>query len=405
MYLLKKYIVCLLLLTCTLPLSCQNIREIEENDKGPSDIKTGAEQTGLYFPLLAGKTIAVVANQTSLIGKVHLVDSLLSAGMLVKKVFCPEHGFRGQAGAGEVVSSAIDSATGLPVVSLYGKNKKPLPADLKDVDIVIFDIQDVGARFYTYISTMHYVMEACAENGKLLIVLDRPNPNGHYVDGPLLSPGNASFVGMHPVPIVHGMTIGEYAGMINGEKWLKNGIQCRLTVIPVSSYSHTDFYSLPVKPSPNLPTMEAVYLYPSLCLFEGTCVSVGRGTGFPFEVIGHPAFDSTGFSFTPQNIRGVAMNPPCLNEVCNGYRFTSYTRDVLKYDGKLYLFPLLESYRLLNGKCTFFNKTFRLLAGNDELQKQIESGATEEDIHKSWQPGLESFKKIRKKYLLYKDFE
>ncbi len=374
-------------------------------DVGPENIKTGSERTELYYPWLKGKNIAIVANHTSTIKKVHLVDSLQHAGFAIKKVFCPEHGFRGKADAGEVVGNYTDEKTKLPVISLYGKNKKPSAEDLSNVDVVIFDIQDVGARFYTYISTMHYVMEACAENNKLFIVLDRPNPNGYYVDGPVLEKEFTSFVGMHPVPIVHGMTIAEYACMINGEKWLKNGVQCQLKYVPVLNYNHTYFYQLPIKPSPNLPTMESVYLYPSFCLLEGTCVSVGRGTEAPFEYIGNPKLDSTGFSFTPKSIEGMSKNPPYEGVKCNGYNFHVYAGEYIKGLGKLYLFPLLELYKELKDKTEYFGPTFDKLAGTAKLQQQIISGMSEDDIRKSWQADIDNFKKIRKKYLLYTDFE
>ena len=376
-----------------------------KKDIGPADIKTGAEQTAVYFPWLRDKRIAIVANPTSMIGKVHLVDSINHAGFLIKKVFSPEHGFRGDAEAGELLGNYIDKKTKLPVVSLYGDNKKPKPDDLKDVDVVIFDIQDVGARFYTYISTMHYVMEACAENGKLLIVLDRPNPNGYYIDGPVLEKEFTSFVGMHPVPIVHGMTIAEYARMINGEKWLANGIQCELKFVPVVNYNHGWFYQLPVKPSPNLPTMESVYLYPSICLFEGTCVSLGRGTDTPFEIIGHPLLGSTGFSFTPKSIPGVSKNPPHEGIKCNGYNFHDFSAAYIKGSGKLYLYPLLELYKELKDKTEYFGPTFDKLAGTAKLKQQIIDGIPEDQIRKTWQAGIDAFKVIRKKYLLYPDFE
>ncbi|MCX6295522.1 MAG: DUF1343 domain-containing protein, partial [Bacteroidetes bacterium] len=282
--------------------------QIENPVKTINDLKVGADRTTEYLPLLKGKTVAVVANQSSLIKNTHLVDSLISIGVNVKKVFCPEHGFRGLVDAGENVANVKDPKTGLSIISLYGKNKKPSTADLKDVDIVIFDIQDVGVRFYTYLSTLHYVMEACAENNKQLIVLDRPNPNGYYIDGPVLEDAYKSFLGLHPVPIVYGMTIGEYAQMINGEGWLKAGVKCKLKVIPIVGYTHKDLFELAVRPSPNLPNMSSVYLYPSLGLFEGTIVSVGRGTDLPFQVIGHPTLTKTNYTFTPQPKPG-AMEP------------------------------------------------------------------------------------------------
>ncbi len=382
-----------------------NVKQIFGVDVYPKDIKVGAQRTDIYFPWIKNKKIAVVANHTSLIGNTHLVDSLLHAGFAVKKVFCPEHGFRGKADAGETVGNTIDEITKLPVVSLYGKNKKPTPADLADVDVVIFDIQDVGARFYTYISTMHYVMEACAENNKLFIVLDRPNPNGYYVDGPVLEKEFTSFVGMHPVPIVHGMTIAEFACMINGEKWLSNGIQCQLKYVTVYNYNHISLYQVPVKPSPNLPSMESMYLYPSLCLFEGTCVSVGRGTTTPFEVVGHPKIDSTGFSFTPKSIDGMSKKPPFEGIKCNGYNFHNYAAEFIKGYGKLYIFPIIELYKELKGKTDFFAPNFDRYAGTAKLRQQIINGVSEEEIRASWHDDLVAFKKIRKKYLLYSDFE
>jgi uncharacterized protein YbbC (DUF1343 family) len=368
-------------------------------------IITGAEQTDLYFPLLKNKNVAVVANHTSLIGKAHLVDSLVSAEISVVKVFSPEHGFRGKADAGEKVDDKIDLVTGLPIISLYGSDKKPKPEDLENIDVVIFDIQDVGARFYTYISTMTYVMEACAENGIPVIVLDRPNPNGFYVDGPVLEQEYKSFVGMHPVPIVHGMTVGEYAQMVNGEYWLQDSVQCELTVIPVKNYSHNDFYELPVKPSPNLPNKYAVYLYPSICLFEGTVVSVGRGTDYPFQVIGHPDFLLGSYFFVPRSIPGAATNPKYQGQHCNGQNLIGYAKEMKNNPAQLNLSWLINYHQELKDKTDFFTSYFEKLAGTAELRKQIEDGMTEEQIRESWQPGLEQFKQIRKKYLIYEDFE
>ena len=370
-----------------------------------TSIQTAAEQTGKYLPLLMNKNIAVVANPTSMIGNTHLVDSLLSLGIQIKKVFCPEHGFRGDQEAGETVLNIIDKKTNLPVISLYGNNKKPKPADLVGIDMVIFDIQDVGARFYTYISTLHYVMEACAENNVELLVLDRPNPNGYYVDGPVLDMKFSSFVGMHPVPIVHGMTIAEYALMINGEKWLKNGIQCKLKTITLNHYNHTDYFNLPIKPSPNLLNMSAVYLYPTLCLFEGTVVSVGRGTMKPFQILGHPKLESENYSFTPMAIKGMSADPPYKHQKCFGYDLSDYSLSILKNEKKLNLFWLLDLYQRLSSKGEFFTPFFDKLAGTDVLRKQIIAGKKEEEIRQSWQEDLIQFKKIRKKYLLYGDFE
>ena len=364
-------------------------------------IMVGADQTELYFPLLKGKRIAVVANHTSLIQGAHLVDSLVSADFEVDKIFSPEHGFRGKADAGQLIDDKIDLVTGLPVISLYGKHKKPTTEDLQDIDLVVFDIQDVGARFYTYISTMTYVMEACAENEIPVIVLDRPNPNGFYVDGPVLEKEFKSFVGMHPVPIVHGMTVGEYAKMVNGEQWLKDSIKCELKVIQVKNYNHSDFYELPVKPSPNLPNKFAVYLYPSLCLFEGTVVSIGRGTDYPFQVTGHPDYLLGSYIFVPRSIPGVATNPKHEGVYCNGQNLIGYAREMKNNPAQLNLTWLISYYDAMKDKTDFFTKYFTLLAGTEQLQKQIEDGWDEKQIRESWQPGLEEFKHIREKYLLY----
>lgn len=389
----------------TVPAQGQSFRQVHERDLYPADIRTGAECTDIYFPWIKGKNIAVVTNYTATIGKVHLVDSLLHAGMKVKKVFCPEHGFRGNTEAGEALENGKDKATGLPLISLYGKTYKPDPKDLQDVDLVIYDLQDVGARFYTYISTLHYVMEACAENGKTLIVLDRPNPNGHYVDGPVLKPEFASFVGVDPVPVVHGLTVAEYARMVNGEHWLKDSLTCDLKVVPVKNYSHSSFYHLPVKPSPNLTNMDAIWLYPSVCFFEGTVVSLGRGTDKPFQVYGHPLLKETNISFTPHEIPGVSSRPPLKDTLCYGYDLTDFSEAYIKNSGKIYLFWLLDAYARLRDQTNFFNASFDRLAGTDELRNQIISGVSEEDIRKSWEPGLEQYKIKRKKYLLYPDFE
>ncbi|MCC6683908.1 MAG: DUF1343 domain-containing protein [Bacteroidia bacterium] len=369
-----------------------------------SAIITGAERTDYYLPLLKGKKVGLVINQTSIVGSKHLVDTLKSSGITIKRIFAPEHGFRGNHSAGAHVSSGIDSLTGLPVVSLYGDNKKPKPEQLKDLDLIIFDIQDVGARFYTFISTLHYVMEACAEQKKPLLVFDRPNPNGFYVDGPVLDMKFKSFVGMHPVPVVHGMTIGEYAQMINGERWLKDSVQCKLTVVPCLNYKHSMLYKLPVKPSPNLPTMESVYLYPSLCLFEGTTISLGRGTDKPFECVGKPDFEGGSYSFTPKSIPGLADDPPYKNQVCNGYLLSGFSDKYLLSSRKLYLLWLSGCYEKDKSKETFFTSFFDKLAGTDLLRKQITGGVPESLIRQSWEPGLSKFKVMRKKYLLYPDF-
>lgn len=362
---------------------------------GKAQILPGAYRTGEYFPVLKNKNIALVANHTSLIGITHLADSLLNSGLRLKKIFCPEHGFRGTADAGELIHSSTDVKTGLQVVSVYGKSKKPTPAQIAGIDIVVFDLQDVGVRCYTYLSTLHYIMEACAENNVQLIVLDRPNPNVSYVDGPVLRAKFRSFVGMHPVPVVYGMTIGEYAQMINGEGWLNKNLKCRLTVIPCSDYSRLSKYILPVNPSPNLPNQCSVYLYPSLCFFEGTCVSVGRGTEFPFQVLGHPGLSSSLFSFTPEPKPG-AKNPLYENQICFGYDLRS------SCDSTFTLKYIMEMYSLFPEKDAFFNPFFNKLAGNDELIFQVKSGKTEEEIRATWKPELEIFLKIRQKYLIYK---
>lgn len=365
-------------------------------------LRTGAERMELYLPELSGKKVAVCGNQTSVVGSAHLVDTLLSCKVNIVKLFCPEHGFRGQAEAGATIASGKDSQTGLPVVSLYGKNKKPTAEQLQDIDIVLFDLQDVGCRFYTYISTLHYVMEAAAENGVKVIVLDRPNPNGFYVDGPVLQPQYKSFVGMHPVPVVYGMTIGEYAQMINGEKWLENGVQCDLTVIPLEGYTHATRYDLPVAPSPNLQNPEAIYLYPSLCFFEGANISVGRGTEYPFQMYGAPGMLSGDYRFTPKAIPGVSENPPFKGQECRGGLLV-LGREWRTAPGELKLFFLLNAYRDYPDKANFFlkNNFFDKLAGTDQLRKQIIAGVSEEEIRESWKEELDRFKEIRAKYLLY----
>jgi len=364
-------------------------------------ITVGAEQTALYFPLLQGKKIGVVANQTSLVNGVHLVDSLLHAGFDVVKVFGPEHGFRGNAADGEHIANDRDPKTGLPVISLYGNNRKPSAESLDGLDLVIFDIQDVGTRFYTYISTMSYMMEACAENNVDFMVLDRPDPNGDFVDGPVLEPAFSSFVGLHPVPVVHGMTVGEYAQMVNGEGWLKDAKQCHLTVIPVENYTHQTLYQLPVAPSPNLPNMTAIYLYPSLCFFEGTIISVGRGTDAPFQVIGHPDFGIGSYAFTPESIPGVSEHPPYEGEVCYGQSLQGYAKEVVMKERRLHLDLLISYYNYFKDKESFFKPYFTKLAGTEKLQQQIEAGKTEAEIRDSWQNELDKFKVIRAKYLLY----
>lgn len=357
---------------------------------------TGAMQLDVLLPMLTSKKVGIVVNHTSLVGKTHLADTLLKRNVNLIKIYAPEHGFRGTADAGEEIKDGVDSKTNLPVVSLYGSNKKPTAEQLADIDVVIFDIQDVGVRFYTYISTLHYVMEACAENNKKLIVLDRPNPNGHYVDGPILEKEFKSFVGMHPIPIVHGMTIGELARMINGEDWLEGNKTCDLEVIPVKNWKHADPFSLPVKPSPNLPNDQAIALYPSTCLFEGTVISLGRGTQMPFQIIGHPDLKNMPFQFTPVSIDGMSKNPPLENKVCHGLDL----REV-KVKPQLDLSYLISFYRAFPDKDKFFNNYFEKLAGTEKLREQIRQGLDEAQIRESWRIDLEKFKELRKKYLLY----
>lgn len=366
-------------------------------------IRPGAERTRQYLNKLRHhKRVAVVANQTSLVHETHLVDTLISEGIEIVKVFSPEHGFRGMAEAGALINNQTDNKTGLPIISLYGNSKKPSSDDLKQVDIVLFDLQDVGARFYTYISTLTLVMEACAENNIPILVLDRPNPHGFYVDGPILEPEHQSFIGMHPVPVVHGMTMAEYARMVNGEKWLKGEVQAELDWVECSGYSHKNHYRLPVKPSPNLPDMNAIYLYPSLCFFEGTHVSIGRGTDFPFTVIGHPWFKKGSFSFKPVS-RTEAINPPHKGEICYGYDLKD-SAETIKQNPGLRLNWLLEMYHADSSKSTFFNTFFNKLAGTSDLRRQIEAGLTETEIKETWKPGLQKFMETREKYLLYRDF-
>ena len=371
----------------------------------PGKIKPAAESFSVYQPILKDKKIALVANQASLVGSDHLVDFLLSKKMNLTKIFSPEHGFRGNADAGEKVKDGIDSKTNLPIVSLYGKHKKPYPDDFKDVDMVVFDLQDVGVRFYTYLSTLHYMMEACTENKIPLLVLDRPNPNAHYIDGPVLESDCKSFVGLHPVPIVYGMTIGEYALMINGEKWLKNGIQCQLTVIPCENWSRNSRYELPVKPSPNLPNYQSIQLYPSLCFFEGTVVSAGRGTDFPFQIYGHPKMREANFEFKPRSIPGASRNPKFKGQICRGEDLRSINIDSFRLKKQLDLSFLLKAYSELKDSTEFFNPFFEKLAGTKLLRQQIIQGESENQIRKSWRENLDQFKLIRKKYLLYPENE
>lgn len=360
-----------------------------------------AELPSKYLNLLESKALGLVVNHTSRTQKDHLVDFLIDQKKNVKVIFAPEHGFRGKADAGEHIDDSNDPASGIPIYSLYGKNKKPSPQQLADIELVVFDIQDVGARFYTYLSTLHYVMEACAEQDIPVIVLDRPNPNGHYVDGPVLKPGFESFVGLHPVPMVYGMTIGEYAKMILGEKWLKDGVQCDLTVIPLKDYAHQSIYNLPIKPSPNLPDMKSIYLYPSLCLFEGTVVSEGRGTDKPFQQYGHPILSGE-HSFTPKPNVG-SKYPKLEGQICHGEAFFDDSIDALRAK-KLDLSHIIQAHaQFKRQEADFFigNGFFDKLAGTVELKSSILYGKNQNEIRADWEADLEVFKKIRKKYLMY----
>ena len=382
-------------------LSCRNNSNSQSLVSNKSAVILGAQQTEHYLPILKNKNIGIVANQTSVIfkttGSTHLVDSLLSLNINVKKVFAPEHGFRGTADAGEYVTDGIDAGSGIPIVSLYGANKIPDAAILSDLEVVIFDIQDVGARFYTFLSTLHYMMETCAKLGITVLVLDRPNPNGHYVDGPTLDLNHSSFVGVHPVPVVHGMTVGEYAQMINGEGWLKEGLKCDLKVIPIRNYTHSTTYQLPINPSPNLPNSKAINLYPSLCFFEGTNMSMGRGTENQFQVIGSPYLkgDLYDYEFTPEPNIG-AKYPVHEGVVCKGINLQNQARlDFIE------LKWLIDAYQNTPNKAVFFNPFFTKLAGQELLQEKIENGWTAQEIRASWKGDIEKYKRIRAPYLLY----
>jgi uncharacterized protein YbbC (DUF1343 family) len=361
----------------------------------------GACQVDQYIKLIEGKSVAVLANQTSMVGKTHLVDTLLETGINIKVIFAPEHGFRNMADAGETIEDGKDTKTGIRIISLYGNHLKPTKEDLSGIDVVIFDIQDVGTRFYTYISTLHYLLEACAGNKIKCLILDRPNPNGFYFDGNVLDTIHRSFVGMDPVPVVHGMTVGEYAGMLNGEGWLKNGVKCYFEVIKCKNYTHSTLYELPVKPSPNLPNQTSVYLYPSICFFEGTSLSLGRGTSFPFQVFGSPRLPDRGFSFVPESVPG-AKNPPLQGLKCFGKDLRDAVKRKLVPKPELNLDWLISAYSDYPDKDKFFNSYFDILAGGPVLREQIQKGMTSEQIRSTWKEGLAKYSKVREKYLLYK---
>lgn len=363
-------------------------------------VRTGAEVTGAYFPLLKGKRVAVMTNQTGMAGNVHLVDLLIANHFNVVGIFSPEHGFRGTADAGEHVASSVDEKTSIPIWSLYGSGSgKPAADKMNAFDILLFDLQDVGLRFYTYYASMARLMDACAEHGKKMIVLDRPNPNGMYVDGPILDMKHKSGVGWLPIPVVHGMTLGELALMINGEGWLPNGRVCDVTVVPCENYTHQTRYVLPIAPSPNLPNNHAIYLYPSTCLFEGTAVSLGRGTSFPFEVYGHPNYKGSAFSFTPRSVPG-AKNPPLLNQLCYGVDLRTLPNEQVIHNG-FDLSYVIDAYRNLNMGNQFFTSFFEKLVGVDYIRTDIIAGKSAEEIKKKWFCDVVQFKQQRKPYLLY----
>ncbi len=408
-YLLLGVIMIITFLYCSnkQPTLTKSVNTSDNSAK--EEIKTGAEQAVKYLSYLKGKRIGILANQTTIIGKKHLVDSLQALGVNIVKVFGPEHGFRGNASAGSVVHDEVDSATKIPIVSLYGAKRKPSKQDMASIDLLIYDVQDMGCRFYTNINTLADIMEACAENGKELLILDRPNPNAYLVDGPVLDMKLKSGIGKFPIPMSHGMTIGEFAQMINGERWLPNGAQCTIKIIQVANYNHEMPYTLPVKPSPNLNTQQSVMLYPSTCLFEGTALNHGRGTYFPFTVFGSPLLKGQyDFSFTPTGIPGMAETPLHMNQVCYGLDLRTYDVEKLRASKKINIQWMMELYKAFPQKEKFFDFTqskemgnIDRLAGTTQFEEQIVAGVSEEEIRKSWEPGLDQYKEMRKKYLLY----
>ncbi|HBZ35783.1 MAG TPA: DUF1343 domain-containing protein [Rikenellaceae bacterium] len=398
---MKKTLIIALILSIASSLSAQKTKNGSADSA--QKIKVGAESIEEYLPMVQGKRVAVLSNQTGVIGNTHLVDTLIALKVNVVFIMSPEHGFRGDADAGEHVSSSVDKKTGIPIKSLYeGNTGKPSSEPLNQIDVIIFDLQDVGVRFYTYLTTMARMMEACAENGKKMIVLDRPNPLGFYVDGPILDMKYKSGVGWLPIPVIHGMTFGELAGMINGEKWLSNGIQCDVSVIKCKNYTHASMYTLPVKPSPNLPEMRSIYLYPSMCYFEATPVSLGRGTDHPFQMYGHPNMKGYDFNFTPKSIPG-AKNPPQLNRVCYGVDLTKEPSIEEINKKGINLEYLIDAYHNLNLDNFFFNSFFELLIGRDYVRKMIIAGNSATEIKSMWADDVAKFKEQRKPYLLYPD--
>ena len=407
---MKKTLV--LLFSLALLASCGNTAMTESSadstavasdTTAKTDIVTGAQQIDKYLPLLKGKNVALSINNTSVIDGKLSMDTLLKLGVKIVKGFGPEHGFRGEASAGAKIGDETDEKTGVPLISLYGSKYKPTPEDMKGIDVMIFDMQDVGVRFYTYLSTLHYIMEACAENNVELIVLDRPNPNDGYVDGPIREADQESFVGKHAIPILHGLTFGEYAGMINGEGWLPGKAKCKLTVIKMGNYTHGKPYTLPIAPSPNLNTQQSILLYPSLCLFEGTVISQGRGTHYPFTVLGNPELKGKyEFSFKPVSIPGMSEKPPHMDKDCYGLDLRKYDTSVFTKTGRINLTWLKEFYAAYPNKAEFFRAAnFDRLAGTTKLRSQIIEGKSEDEIRKSWEPGLGQYKETRKKYILY----
>ncbi len=402
----------ILLYITVISFSCTSPSTIERSNANAKSGKiiTGADQTERYIKDLEGKRVGILANPTTIIGQKHLVDSLLSRGIKIVKVFGPEHGFRGNASNGAKVADEKDPATGIPIISLYGSKRKPSATDLADVDVMMFDIQDVGCRFYTYINVLRDVMEGCAENNKELLILDRPNPNGYVIDGPILDMRLKSGIGQFPIPITHGMTIAEFAQMINGEGWLANKMTCKLKIVPVAHYNHDLPYTLPVKPSPNLNTQQSILLYPSMCLFEGAILNYGRGTQFPFTILGSPALkDKFTFSFTPLSIPGMSESPIHMNEVCYGIDLRNYDVNQLRKTKRINIQWMIDMYKAYPDKDKFFDRSFSkqmgnidFLAGVSEFKEQIKAGKSVEDIQKSWEPGLSNYKEMRKKYLLYK---
>lgn len=398
-----------LMMLLVISTSCATTQQNQNSVNNTEPIRTGAEQTEKYLPLLKGKRIAIMANPTTIIGNTHLVDSLKSLGINIVKVFGPEHGFRGNASAGEEVGDEVDKKTGIPIISLYGRKNKPSKEDMADVDILIYDLQDVGCRFYTNINALSRLMDACYENGKEMLILDRPNPNGYLIDGPILDMKYRSGIGMFPIPMSHGLTVGEFAQMANGEGWLTNKVKCNITIIPVANYNHDMNYVLPVAPSPNLNTHQAIMLYPSTCMFEGVYLNHGRGTYYPFTVLGSPELKGIyDFSYTPTGIKGMAETPLFMNQVCYGLDLRNYNIEQLKETKQINLKWIMELYKAHPYKEKFFNSslsnqmgTIEKLIGSGQFRQQIIDGASEATIRASWEPGLSQYKEMRKKYLLY----